>query len=150
VYVLPVKLNQPSLQQDISEYLENYGDPYFDDISCLETFDKDHGRMETRKGYYSEDVSCLKSHEKWGTVKAIGMLERERIVLKDVTDKKTGEVVNADEVSQELVCYIMSAPIGAEQFMQIARSPWKILCEINFNTKKMKNSAFQMSGMQVA
>ncbi|NBK24293.1 MAG: ISAs1 family transposase [Spirochaetia bacterium] len=124
VYVLPVKLNQPSLQQDIKEYLENYGNPKFDDISYLETFDKDHGRMETRKGYYSEDVSCLQSHEKWGTVKAIGMLERERIVLKDVTDKKTGEIVNADEVSQELVCYIMSAPIGAEQFMQIARSHW--------------------------
>jgi len=84
VYVLPVKLNQPSLQQDIREYLENYGDPDFDDISYLETFDKDHGRMETRKGYYSEDVSCLKSHEKWKTVKAIGMLMRERIVLRCV------------------------------------------------------------------
>ena len=126
VYVLPVKLNQPSLQQDIKEYLENYGEPGFDDISYLETFDKDHGRIETRKCYYSEDVSCLEFQEHWGTVKAIGMLERQRIVLKDAVDKKTGEIVNADEVSEELVCYIMSAPLGAEQFMHIARDHWKI------------------------
>jgi len=54
------------------------------------------------------------------------MLMRERIVLRDETDKETGRIVNADEASQELVCYIMSAPIGAEQFMQIARGHWEV------------------------
>lgn len=147
VYVLPVKLNQPSLQQDIREYLENYGDPDFDDISYLKTFDKDHGRMETREGYYSEDVSCLKFHEKWKTVKAIGMLVRERIVLKDVTDKETGEIVNADEVSRELVCYIMSAPIGAEQFMQIVRGHWLVeLFHFSLDTAYMEDRCTARKG----
>lgn len=54
------------------------------------------------------------------------MLVRHRTVLKDAINKKTGKVVNADEVSQELVCYIMSAPIGAEQFMHIARGHGKV------------------------
>lgn len=49
VYVLPVKLNQPALQQDISEYLENFGKPGFGDITCLQTFDQDHGRVESRE-----------------------------------------------------------------------------------------------------
>jgi len=126
VYVLPVKLNQPSLQRDIREYLENFGNRGFADISYLETFDKDHGRLETRRCYYSEDVSCLKDHENWGTVRAIGMLVRQRTVLRDAVDKETGVCVNVDEVSDDLVCYIMSAPIGAEQFMRISRNHWKV------------------------
>lgn len=147
VYVLPVKLNQPSLQQDIREYLENFGSPNFGDISYMETFDKDHGRMETRKCYYSEDVSCLKEHKKWKTIHAIGMLIRERTVLKDAIDKKTSETVNVDETSEELVCYIMSAPIGAQQFMHIARNHWKIeLFHFSLDTTYMEDRSTARKG----
>ncbi|HYA72212.1 MAG TPA: ISAs1 family transposase [Roseiarcus sp.] len=55
-YVLALKRNQPSLHDEIARY---FADPATTGIAAVETTDKDHGRIETRRTAVSHDVAWL-------------------------------------------------------------------------------------------
>jgi predicted transposase YbfD/YdcC len=131
-YVLNVKGNQPSLQEDIVQHFQNIemqnkiknlciaynmigknGKALGDEsLSMLKTVEKGHGRIEVRKYYYSRDLSLLITAKKeWFGLKGVGMVER-------LTDNK-------GEKTSELSYYIGSIE-SVKEFEKAARNHWGI------------------------
>jgi len=108
-YVLALKGNQGTLHADVSLFLDDpqrAGDP------SHTTVDGDHGRIETRTSVVSSDIEWLQEQHRWPGLAAIGKLTRTReIALKSTT---------------ETAYYLLSAPLSAERFGQVARGHWGI------------------------
>jgi predicted transposase YbfD/YdcC len=114
-YVLAVKDNQPSLLEDLQ--------PYFDGISAetsydnstigyTETVEGDHGRIETRRHWLTDDIDWLRQHHSWANLQSIATVQRQREV--------------AGQVSVETHYYISSMPADPERFAHSVRAHWGI------------------------
>jgi predicted transposase YbfD/YdcC len=114
-YVLAVKGNQNHLFEDIVGYFDWALTDKFKQTSYTtnETVDGDHGRVEVRRCYASEDISWLRRKEGWKGVRSIAMVESERQV---------GE----QEASRERRYYISSLEADAKKLNRVIRSHWSI------------------------
>lgn len=112
-YVLPVKGNHPSLQEEIELLLneaERKGYKGFD-ADDLETVEKAHGRIESRQ-YYSLDAVDLPSAKEWEGMNSIGKVIRER------TEK--------GKITKEIHYYISSCEIDAGVLELATRGHWGV------------------------
>lgn len=77
-YTLCVKSNQKSLYHDImTTFTTVRATDQF--ATCMhETVEKGHGRIETRRYWITDDLSCLATSESWKDLQSIGMVESER------------------------------------------------------------------------
>lgn len=114
-YVLAVKGNQNHLFEDIVGYFDWARGDKFKQTSYTtdETIDGDHGRVEVRRCYATEDISWLRRKEEWKGVRSIAMVESER---------RVGE----QEASRERRYYISSLSADAKQLNRVIRSHWSI------------------------
>ena len=141
-FVLPVKDNQPNMHKDIELEMETviaeqeaeaarakkYAErgisiqtPITDMLSVYQEFEKDHGRIERRTYYVWNDAACIQKDE-WPHVAAVGMAVRERLVIhKD----EEGNIIKED-ATVENETYIISKPMGAEEFGCYSRHHWAI------------------------
>jgi predicted transposase YbfD/YdcC len=115
-YVLAVKANQPTLLKEIEWFFADL-DPVADVQQGLadhhHTVDKDHGRLEIRDYYISEEIDWLAEPLRAFTdAKSIGMVCSRRIV-------------NGKESFQRRY-YLTSLRGDAEQFARAVRSHWGI------------------------
>jgi predicted transposase YbfD/YdcC len=115
-YLLAVKDNQGTLANALHDFFDD-GAAGFGTlpVSCWETVEKDHGRIETRRALWVSDLSWLdqsiRAH--WPKLAGVGLIERQR----DVGGK----------VSIERAFYIGSKGIlTAASFADAARSHWGI------------------------
>ena len=115
-YVLALKDNHPTLANDVSELfckgLENdFAEVQHDGYT---TYDKDHGRVETRH-YHQVKVppELLERHPGWKKLKTIGMVFSERQV---------GDA----EATGETRLYLNSLPLDAKRFAAAVRGHWGI------------------------
>lgn len=81
-YVLALKANHEHLFQEVTALLAQKAvpggqDPAFD---YLETKTKDHGRLEIRRYWVTDELSTLKHTAGWQDIRLIGMVESERTV----------------------------------------------------------------------
>jgi predicted transposase YbfD/YdcC len=116
-YLLAVKDNQPHLAEALREFFDEGEVSGFGRlvVSCHETVEKGHGRIETRRASWVTDLSWLEPsiRQRWPKLAGVGMLERER----DIQGK----------VSRERAFYIGSKGIvSAQAFATAARSHWGI------------------------
>ena len=112
-YVLPVKGNHPSLQEEIEllfNEAERKGYKGFD-ADDLETVEKAHGRIESRQ-YYSLDAVDLPSAKEWEGMNSIGKVIRER------TEK--------GKITKEIHYYISSCEIDAGVLELATRGHWGV------------------------
>lgn len=84
-YVLQVKDNQKTLREDIAYYLEQeiLPKPKIDLKAAgqwAQMKNKDHGRMEVRTCYVTEEIDWLSGKEDWKKLAGIGMIVSERQV----------------------------------------------------------------------
>lgn len=113
-YCLSVKENQKTLFEDI----DNYFNAYINDkdelqkIRTYKTIEKDHGRIEKREYYISDNLYFISNKEKWRDLKAIGMVIQER-------EEKNNK-------SKEIHYYILNNFTEASTFATYVRSHWKI------------------------
>ena len=114
-YVLAVKGNQPALVEDLRAYFDWALADKFQQTSYTkkETVDGDHGRVEVRRCYASEDCDWLRRKGEWKGLRSIAMVESERSV---------GEV----ESSHERRYYISSLAADAEELNRVIRRHWSI------------------------
>ena len=54
-------------------------------INKYETLDGDHGRIETRKYYYTSEIDWLQRKENWPGLKGIGMVESTREIREEIS-----------------------------------------------------------------
>ena len=118
-YVISLKGNQGTLQNEVKSYYEDLKDDKvnieqdeYDKVSMLQTMDKGHGRIEMRKYYYSTDIDWMKDAKKdWAGLKGIGMVYR--------------KVTHKDKVTEEIQYYIGSVET-VEQFAKAVRGHWGV------------------------
>lgn len=114
-YVLALKGNQGLMSEEMAEYFRWAREEKFRGLphSYAETTEKDHGRIEIRRVWATEDLDWLPQKKNWKGLKSAVLVESERIV---------GEKRSLDQR-----IYISSLPgSDAEGLGAIVRGHWSI------------------------
>jgi predicted transposase YbfD/YdcC len=126
-YVLAVKGNQPTLQDDVCLFLDDARERGFAGVEHYthRTFDAEHGRQETRRYWVTSDVTWLtERHQeggqpRWAGLASIGMVESRR---------RNGPPGTPETVETRYYISSLSAdtPESAVRFATAVRSHWGI------------------------
>jgi predicted transposase YbfD/YdcC len=113
-YVLALKGNQGLLREDVELFVAEQKATGFKDtkISRDQTFDGDHGRIETRTVTVIHDVDWLQERHKWPGLKAVVIVESIREI--------------GDKTEREIRFYITSLVLLASLLGPIVRSHWAV------------------------
>jgi predicted transposase YbfD/YdcC len=113
-YVLALKGNQGSLHEDVELFFQTEKANNFNEFKTdfHETTDGEHGRIEVRRYYTTDEISWLGADAEWKDIRSIGMVERERTINGKTT------VENA--------YYISSLASNAQVFGNAVRAHWGI------------------------
>ena len=109
-YILPAKDNQPSLKEDIEDYVTDK--KLRTRMNTFTTKDYGHGRTETRTAYTTDDVSWQPGGREWPGLKCIGAIHTH-------FETKKGS-------SDEWHYYISSKKLTAEELLHHARLEWSV------------------------
>ncbi len=114
-YVLALKGNQPTLHDEVARY---FGDPETAGLQSLTVCDKDHGRVETRTYWVSQDVAWMTSDRHYPG-------EQRFSALKSLI-KTTTKTEWRGKLSEETRYFISSAPLTPQRAAQAIRAHWGI------------------------
>jgi predicted transposase YbfD/YdcC len=81
-------------------------------LATLETVEKDHGRLETRRYYQSAELDWFADRSDWEGLWSVGMVES----IREIGEQRT----------VERRYYLMSLPLGVEHFARAARGHWGV------------------------
>src|SRR5665213_2253192 len=121
-YALALKGNQGTLHAGVSLFLD---DPACTGTTTARTVDGDHGRIETRTGTISTDISWLQDQHKWPSLVAIGKVER----IREAADKTT----------RETAYYLLSTALSSERFLEVVRSHWGVENRLHWRMEVVMN-----------
>lgn len=112
-YIFSLKGNHSTLHEEVKTYLD---DAITTQQACLDVFDTtdgDHGRIEERRVWYSEDVSWLPDIDQWPGLSSIIAVEAHRMI--------------GDKTTRERRYFISSSSgLSAEQMGSMIRQHWGI------------------------
>ena len=113
-YVLALKGNQSSLQDEVESYFEDMlaVDLVGAKFESKQTAEKGHGRVETRKYWITDEVEWLSNCKQWTNLRSIGMVESTRELQGQVTTERR--------------FYICSIEANVETFARAVRGHWAI------------------------
>lgn len=124
-YVLALKGNQETVHQEVKSFLDSVlaeqqnSRPLGAKLSkaaaalvSVETVEKDHGRLETRRYYQSDQLDWFADRAKWEGLRSVGMVES----IRELEGKAT----------VERRYYLSSLPLGIETFARAVRSHWGV------------------------
>lgn len=113
-YVLGLKGNQSGLQESVEDFFEVALAGTFAGVAhdFHEEIDKDHGRLEVRRYWISEDLRTLPEHPLWAGLRSIGLVERHCTV--------------GETHSVERRYFINSIPAQATRFANAVRGHWGV------------------------
>ena len=111
-YVLALKGNQGTAYQEIKEALDDASARADPKLATLETIEKGHGRLETRRYWQSAELGWFTDRGEWEGLQSVGVVEATR----DVEGK----------VSVERRYYLSSLPADVALFARAVRGHWAI------------------------
>ena len=111
-YVLALKGNQGVAHQEVKAYLDEAIARTDPKLATLETIEKGHGRIETRRYWQSADLGWFADRADWEGLASVGVVEATR----DIQGK----------VSCERRYYLSSLPLEVNLFARAVRSHWAI------------------------
>ena len=113
-YVLGLKGNQSALQEGVEDFFEVAMDGDFAGVAYdyTEEVDKDHGRLEVRRYWVTEDLRTLPNTQLWAGLRSIGMVERRCSI--------------GETQTLERRYYINSIPAQAKRFAHAVRGHWGV------------------------
>lgn len=113
-YLLALKGNQETLKDDVELYFQDAEEHDFQEaqFDYYKSVDKDHGRIEIRECWVTDDIDWLSMKEQWAGLKSIGMIKTQRII--------------GEEKSDERFLYISSLKPVAKLIGETARKHWGI------------------------
>lgn len=120
-YVLSLKGNQGQLHEDVELFLES---AYAKDFAGTahdyhETLEKDHGRIEVRRYWITEQIEWLESKAAWAGLCSIGLVESERHI--------------GDKITTERRYFIASIEADAKLFARAVRTHWTIENQLHWS-----------------
>lgn len=121
-YVLALKGNHETVHEEVKSFLdqtvvEKRAQPRKSSqaatsLAVLETVEKDHGRIETRRYYQSAELAWFADRAKWEGLQSVGMVE----AIREVGAQQT----------VERRYYLSSLPLGVETFARAVRGHWGV------------------------
>lgn len=112
-YVLAVKDNQPTLADSIRDFFVQFkATPERTPHAVIETIEKDHGRLETRRCFAFDQLDCLAKPGQWPDLKSFAVIESERCIK--------------GKTSLERRYYISSLPADAQRLARAVRAHWAV------------------------
>src|SRR6056297_2384457 len=145
-YILALKGNQGTLAEDVTlffEGAEKLQSPT-ETIDYYRSFDKDHGRLEIREYWVSDDIEWLSQRQEWKGIRSLCMMRTQR----EIDGKR----------SSEKLYYISSCKADAPRLASAIRGHWGIenslhwVLDIAFREdecrKRKENSAQNFSLMR--
>ena len=124
-YVLALKGNHETVHEEVKTFLdETVAEPAQPrpggaklskaaaTLAVLETIEKDHGRIETRRYYQSAELDWFADRAKWEGLRSVGMVE----AIREVGGKRT----------VERRYYLTSLPLGVATFARAVRGHWGV------------------------
>jgi predicted transposase YbfD/YdcC len=113
-YLLALKGNQETLKDDVELYFQDAEERDFQDaqFDYCKSVDKDHGRIEIRECWVTDDINWLSMKQQWAGLRSISMIKRQRII--------------GEETSCETCFHITTLKPLAELIAQTARKHWGI------------------------
>lgn len=114
-YLLALKRNQPSLHDEVARY---FADPATAGLAGIETVEKDHGRIETRRTWVSQHVDWLHGERRYPH-------EPRFPALKSLV-KTTTRAEWRGKVTEETRYFISSASLTPERAAEAIRGHWGI------------------------
>jgi predicted transposase YbfD/YdcC len=113
-YVLGLKGNQSTLHEAVEDFFTTARGGEFAGVeyAFFEETDKDHGRLEVRRYWITEDLSTLSETERWRGLRSIGMVER--------------ECWSGEEHSLEQRFFVNSITAQARRFAEAVRGHWGV------------------------
>lgn len=119
-YVLSLKGNQGTAEKEVRAYFDDLipvdaslpPPPTHPQLDYLQTVDGDHGRVETRRYWISDDIGWFQDKDRWEGLRGIGMVESVR------------EVGGAR--AYERRCFLVSLDRNVRRFARACRSHWGV------------------------
>jgi predicted transposase YbfD/YdcC len=113
-YVLSLKGNQTRLHDDIRTFFADAETRAFRDLphTTAETTDGDHGRIEIRRAWATDDLAWLPDRDRWPGLRSVLRLDSARTV--------------GDRTSHETRFFLSSLPPDAAHLARVVRSHWAI------------------------
>lgn len=124
-YVLALKGNQETVHQEVKSFLDSTltekqkvrpAGAALPEAAArleeLETVEKDHGRLETRRYYQSDELDWFQDLSEWEKLRSVGMVESVREVN--------------GHTALERRYYLSSLPLGVETFARAVRGHWGV------------------------
>jgi len=111
-YVLALKANQGTAHQEIKAYLDDALGRRANGLASLETVDKGHGRLETRRYWQTERIEWFADRLEWEGLRSVGMVESIREIQ--------------GRCSVERRYYLSSLPVDIQRFAKAVRGHWSI------------------------
>jgi predicted transposase YbfD/YdcC len=114
-YVLSLKGNQGILHEEVAEYFVWALKTDFKGLECdyCATLEKDHGRIEGRRCWVTEDTDWFTEKAEWVGLRSFIMVEAEREVL-------------GQAATVERRYFISSLPADAKQALRAVRCHWQV------------------------
>ena len=114
-YVLSLKGNHRVLHEEVAEYFAWAEQTGFKDLEYdyCRTLEKDHGRIEERKCWVTEDTEWFTEKAEWAGLRSFIMVEGTREVL-------------GQAASVERRYFISSLPADARQALRAVRGHWQV------------------------
>ncbi len=122
-YVLALKGNQETVHEEVKSYLDDAiaqsaaGMPSpshapSSDLAFLQTVEKDHGRIETRRYWQSQTLNWFADLDKWEGLRSVGVVESVRDIQGQVTTERR--------------YYLSSLSLDIACFSRAVRSHWGV------------------------
>ncbi len=114
-YVLSLKGNQGTLHEEVEEYFAWAKSINFKDVESdyYRTLEKDHGRIEERRCFVTEDIDWFTEKAAWAGLRSFIMVEAKREVV-------------GQAATVERRYFISSLPADAKQALRAVRGHWQV------------------------
>jgi predicted transposase YbfD/YdcC len=111
-YVLSLKGNQGTAHEEVKAFLDDAVKRADKTLAFLETVEKGHGRVETRRYWQTENLDWFADRGKWEGLRSVGVVESRR------------EINGQQSVEQRY--YISSLSQDIHRFAKAVRGHWSI------------------------
>jgi len=111
--VLALKGNQGTACAEIQSFLDDALERREPELAQLETVDKEHGRLEIRRYWQTEDLDWFADRAQWAGLRSVGVVEAVREVV-------------GEAPSVERRYYLSSLGLEVGRFARAVRGHWSV------------------------
>lgn len=111
-YVLALKGNHGTAHQEVKSFIDDAIAQKHAHLKSIESVEKDHGRIETRRAWITEEIDWFADGKQWENLKSFGAVELKRETPSETTTERR--------------YFLTSLPADVKNFARAVRGHWGI------------------------